>query len=297
MIEMKTLKAILPLFFLFLISTLNAQMKGHVNLEQLGISFTIPDGWVGQEGEGAIILGSYSVPGMILMTTNDASDIEQLKMQARQPMQDQNGTNIMLSGDIEDLGNNAIGGNLSGTMQYQQVKGYAIGVVNPYGAGVTIMSAALPAQYSDELKKAAMAIKNSLKFKKREIGPIVAEWKAKVGGRRLTYMDSYYSPSYTDGGVSGGYSSETIIELCNSGYFYHSAKSNITAGSNSSSAYSSSNDQGQGKWEITANATGGPVLKLNFHNGEVYTYDLTFKDKYLHMNGYKYFRTALEYCK
>lgn len=285
------------LIALFIFSSSHAQKTGRVDYKFLGLSFTIPEGWVGQEGDGAIILGSYTVPGMIVVSTHEATTMDQLKMEARQPIQDQNGTNIMINGQLDQLGNDAIGGELSGTMQYQNIKGYAIGVLNPHGAGVIIMCAALPAQYSEDLKKAALQIKNSLDFRKPETGPIVQQWKAQVGGRRLTYMDSYYSPSYTDGGVSGGYSKKTIIELCNSGEFYHSDSFNVSSSGAGVSALGYSNGQGQGKWEITVNASGGPVLKLNFYNGEVNTYDLTFKDKFLHMNGYKYFRTKLEYCQ
>jgi hypothetical protein len=295
------MKTLLPLFLVaittFFFANAQAQKTGRVDYKFLGISFTIPDGWVGQESDAALVIGSYTTPGMIVVTTHEAKTMEQLRMEARQPMQDGNGTNLMITGQLEDLGSNAIGGDLSGTMQYQAIKGYAIGVVNPHGSGVLIMTAALPAEYSDALKQAAMNIKNSLQFRQPETGQIVQQWKAQVGGRRLTYMDSYYSPSYTDGGISGGYSSETIIELCNSGDFYHSAKSDVSASGAGVSALGYSNGQGQGKWEIKVNATGGPILQLNFYNGEVYTYDLTFQDKYLHMNGRKYFRTALEYCK
>ena len=282
---------------IFSFSFTQAQITGFVDYKPLGLSFTIPEGWVGQEGDGAVVIGSYTTAGMIVMSTHEAKTMEQLKVEARQPINDNAGTNLMITGELDMLGNNAIGGVISGTMQNQTIKGYAIGVVNPYGKGVIILTAALPAEYSEELKQAAMNIKKSIRFTKVDNGPVIAEWKSQVGGRRLTYMDSYYSPSYTDGGVSGGYSSETIIELCNSGDFYHSAKSDITVSGSGVSGLGYSNGEGQGKWEIAVNDAGGPVLKLNFYNGEVNTYDLTFQEKYLHMNGYKYFRTALEYCK
>lgn len=294
------MKTFLP-FFLFIatifsLSNTQAQQTGRIDYKLLGIAFTIPQGWVGQETEGAFVIGSQTTPGMIVLTTHESKTMEQLKMEARQPMNDGQGTNLSITGELDNLGSNAIGGELTGTMQYQTIKGYAIGVINPHGQGVIILTASLPAQYSDALKEAAIKVKNSLQFREPETGPIIAQWKSQVGGRRLTYMDSYYSPSYTDGGISGGYSSETIIELCNSGDFYHSAKSDVSASGAGVSALGYSNGQGQGKWEIKVNAAGGPILQLNFYNGEVYTYDLTFQDKYLHMNGRKYFRTALEYC-
>ncbi len=292
------------LYFFFIAAILlvnpsisQAQQTGRVDYKFLGINFTIPQGWVGQEAEGAFVIGSQTIPGMILLSTHESSTLEQLKIEARQPMQDGNGTNLSITGELDQLGNNAIGGELTGTMQYQTIKGYVIGIINPHGQGVIIMSAALPAQYNDAIKQAAIKIKNSLQFRKPETGPIVQQWKSQVGGRRLTYLNSYYSSSYSAGGMSGGYSDETIIELCNSGDFYHSAKSDMTVSGYNASALSASNDQGQGKWKITVKGDGSPVLQLNFYNGEVYTYDLTFKDKYLHMNGKKYFRTALEYCQ
>lgn len=275
------------------LSQINAQKTGKVEYKTLGIEFTIPNGWVGQEGDGLFIIGSQTVPGLVIVTTNDAKSVDQMKNEARQGIADQNGTNLQVNGSFEDLGNNAVGADLQGTLEWQAVKGYILGMVNPIGTGVTIMVASTPQQYSDQLKQAAFQIQNSIKFKKPETGPIVQKWKNEIVGRRLHYLNSYYS----GGAIGGGYDDETIIELCTSGSFYYYSKSNTTISGDGISAYNSDGDNGNGKWEVTANVEGQGVLKLNFRNGEVYTYTLSFQDKYVHLNGYKYYRVNPEYCR
>ncbi|MEL7119420.1 MAG: hypothetical protein AAFO07_08270 [Bacteroidota bacterium] len=277
--------------------TLNAQQTGKVDYKFLGVSFTIPNGWIGQEAEGMFIIGSNTTPGIILVTTHESTTLEQLKQEATVGMNDGQGTQLTASGSIENIGSDAIGVNMAGTLEWQAAKGYAIGVINPHGTGVLIMALSTPQQYSETLTKAAKQVKNSLSFRKPETGPIVQQWKSQVGGRRLTHMNSYYSPSYTDGGISGGYSDKVIIELCNNGSFTHSSSYTMSASGSNASVYDSDQGYGDGKWKITVNGAGQPILQLNFYKGEVYSYDLTFQDEYLHMNGKKYFRTALEGCQ
>lgn len=279
--------------FLLLTCTFSfAQKTGTITYDQLGIEFTIPDGWVGQEGQGVFILGSHTVPGLVLLTTHTSSTLDQLKAEAQKGIMDQNGTNLNMVGEFEDLGDNAVGTALSGTMEWTKVKGYIIGVINPYGTGVTILVASTPEQYGDELKQAAFKVKKSIVFEKPKTGPVVKKWKDQIKGRRLHHISSYYS----GGSVSGGYSSEVIIELCNSGSFYYSSNSDMTISGSGISGYDSDKGNGNGNWDVGVNASGQAVLKLNFNNGEVYSYTLSFPDKYLHLNGKKYFRTSLEWC-
>lgn len=284
-------------FFFYCLSTLNivhAQQTGKVDYKVLGISFTIPDGWVGQEGDGVFLMGSQTIPGVIILTTNEAKSIEQMKQEARVGIADQNGTNLqMLGNNFESVGSNGIGTVFVGTAEWQPAKAYVAGLVNPYGSSVSIIAMTLKDQYSEAHKKAALAVAQSVQFKKPVYGPIVQEWKEKLSGTRLTYMNSYSSvdysnPNYTSG---GGYSDKEVIDLCPQGYFNHSSSSQMSLDVPGATASSRNNGAGAGTWKVIANTSGQAVLQLNFYNQQVYEYTLSMDGDKTMMNSKRYFRT------
>jgi len=143
------LKSFFTGLFLFCCASAFAQQTGLVEYKSLGLSFQIPDGWVGQEANGSFLMGSNTVPGFILLTTNEAASVEVLKQEARAGMVEQNGTNLQMNGTrFESVGSNGIGTEFTGTLEYQAAKAYIVGMVNPYGSGVTIISATLKDKYS-----------------------------------------------------------------------------------------------------------------------------------------------------
>lgn len=106
-------------------------------------------------------------------------------------------------------------------------------------------------------------------------------------------MDSYSSsgPSYDGYSTGGGYSSETQIHLCAQGYFKFKSSSSVSIATGGAFGSSSGNKKGDGSWEITGNAQGQAVLKLNFNNGQVHEYILTYEDNKTFLNGERYFFT------
>jgi hypothetical protein len=279
------------LFALVMASTLTAQKSGSVDYPALGLSFTIPSGWVGQETEGGFAIGHNSIPGIILMLPHETRTVEQLSQEAQQGIQDANGTALTLQGSIQNLGANTIKGHYTGTLEWQPVKALGIGMVNPNGTGVTILALSTPDKYGNDLEKAASQLHTSVVFKKVDHGPILKQWEQQLANTRLTYMDSYNSPSYTDGGISGGYSSKTKIELCAAGYFNFNSRSNMSLGGDGVSGYSHGKDQGNGTWRIDTRS-GQPHLILEFYNGDVSEYSLAYDDDKLMLNGRRFFRTT-----
>jgi hypothetical protein len=262
------------------------QQTGLIEYKSLGISFRIPDGWVGQEANGVFLMGSNTIPGFIMLTTNEANSVEVLKQEAQAGIVEQNGTNLqMLGNSFEPVGQNGIGTEFEGTLEYQAAKAYVIGVVNPHGSGVTIISATLKDKYTSQHRQAALTVANSLQFKKADIGPLADQWKERISGTRLTYMSSYNS-----GGGSGGYSNESIIDLCPQGYFNYSTNNHMSIDIGST-AYSNRSGAGAGQWKVIGNHSGQAVLQLNFNSGEVYEYVLSQDGDKTFLNGDRYFRT------
>lgn len=284
--------AILSLLFYF--CSLSAQQTGQIDYPSLGISFTIPDGWVGQEGEGVFLMGSNSIPGLVLLTTSPVASVAAMRQEAAAGIvEEASGTNLQLSSQLTPLSDQALAGEFSGLLEYQPAKAYVIGTYNPYGQSVTIMAVTLTNMYSEQHPAVAKSIWKSLQFKKPQLPPVVEQWKERLNGVRLTYMESYSSsdysnPNYTSG---GGYSKEERIDLCPEGYFNYNDRFNMSADVPGVGAQQNSRQRGGGTWSVTANASGQPVLQLSFHSSEVYEYILSQEGDKTFLNGNRYYRT------
>jgi hypothetical protein len=285
-------RIILFISFLGVSFASNGQLTGLINYEKLGISFEIPEGWKGQEGDGALMLGSDIIPGLVLITTHSYS-IEELKLEAQKGIIEANGTDLQLSSTLIDLSKNAVGATFTGTLEYQAAKAYILGVANPYDSpGITIMAVTLNTLYSTEHEQVCKEIYKSLNLKKIDRSQALAEWKEYLSDVRLTYMDSHYSSGYSDGDISAGYSSKTKIDLCAAGYFNFNSNSSTSFSGDGVSGYGGDGDSGDGRWKVSIGSSGDPVLILNFQNGEQYTYTLEYSENKLYLDEDRYFRTT-----
>ena len=126
----------------------NKQIESTSNRKRAKKLLILP-GWVAQEGDGFLLIGSQTVPGFIMLTTHNY-DIEQLRSEAISGMQFDQGSSLFLSEDLRNIAPKAISGIFSGTMEYQSViadNGYRIrdddalcGVDSPRGGAVVIMA-------------------------------------------------------------------------------------------------------------------------------------------------------------
>jgi len=288
------MRSLFMLICLSLSTCLSAQETGQKDYPTLGISFTIPDGWVGQEGEGVYLMGSNTLPGVVLVIPSSTASLEAMRQEARVGVVDQaTGTNLQLSGDIQDLSNQAIGAEFSGMLEKQPAKAFIIGAYNPYGQSVSIMAVTLTDKYGEQYPAVAKKVWQSLQFRKPVVPPVVDQWKERISGTRLTYMESYSSidysnPNYTSG---GGYSKEEKIDLCPQGSFNYNDKFDMSVSVPNSGGNANNRDRGAGRWTVIANNQGQPVLQLQFSSGEVYEYVLSMEGDKTFLNGNRYFRT------
>ena len=278
-----------------------AQQTGQVDFPELGISFAVPSGWVGQVMEEAFLMGHQSKPGFILLTTHEAASIDEMKATAEAGLIDAaNGIFLQPAGPLETIGNKGIGGLFSGNLGGQAAQAYLIGLINPHGSGVLIMSATSTELWSDQYPDLALTVAQSVQFSAAETPKVSAQggslpdWQNRLGNTRLTYMDSYSSYDYSnaDYTTGGGYSNEETIDLCKAGYFnFDSNHSMSVTGGPAASAYSNGNQQGAGTWTVRAEPNGNKVLVLTFYSGEVKEYVLSYPNNEMHLNGYRYYHT------
>ena len=253
-----------------------------------GISFTSPQGWTAQKTEGLIVLGSQTRKGTILIFPHQHNSVDELYAAAREGVFDENGTQLVINGAPQPFGKNGAAADYSGMVEWQQAKAHAVGVLSPYGGGITIIAAVEAASYTNEYADFVEAIAKSMKFSKPKTAPVAQQWQQKLRGSRLTYMSSYSSSGYGDS--YGGYSDKTVIQLCSDGNFLYYGSSLISADAGGVGGYSSSRGGGDGTWKVTAQMA-QVVLELAFSDGTVQQYTITYPENKFHLNGNRFFLT------
>ena len=255
-----------------------------------GLSFEIPEGWEYQKTDYGYVLGSNTMAGIILLMASPYNTLEEIRQAAYQGIHEEGGTQLNLNGNISNFGTNGVAGYFQGTMNWETAKAYSIGLASDKGGkGVTCMIVTTPEQFSDTHKTELEKLASSLTFFKPEIPDEVNEWEKwfkTPGGCRLKYLTSSGSSDYS-GGYTGS-SSEATIDLCPKGNFAFSSNSDFSMSIDAGSAYSESNDNGQGTWEVGYNGNHATLI-LHFRNGNESEYELTYVDQKTYLNGYRYF--------
>jgi hypothetical protein len=236
------------------------------------------------------VMGHNVIAGVILITSNPHTTLVEMKQAAYQGIQEEGGTALRLDGALSPFGNNGIAGNYEGTLNWEQVTAYAIGLVSPVGGtSVSCMIITTPEQFTDNHKSTLESLANSFKFFKPEIPDVVKEWDDRFktpGGCRLKYLSSSGSSNY--GGGYTGSSSQATIDLCPNGSFSENSSSDFSMSIDAGSAFDSSQDGGSGRWELSFDGT-NPVLVLNYNDGQTAQYVLTYIDKKTYLNDTRYF--------
>jgi hypothetical protein len=273
-----------------------ALAPGEVGDPYLGLKFEAPAGWMSQKTEVGYVLGSQTQKGFIAVLLHQFSSVEQLRAEAQKGIAEE-GTMMQLDGTVQNFGNNGVSASFAGIMENQAAKAHAIGLVSPFGGGITILAAVEKASFTDEYKKLAESIARSTHFFKPEappVTPVTKEWRETLAGARLTYLWSYYSGGGVDGSYAGG-SQKTIIDLCAQGYFNYADNNQMAVdggfGSGyNASGYSGGSNKGNGEWEVSM---GGqqPILRLKFYDGRVHEYVLSYTDKKTYLDDKRFFRT------
>lgn len=299
--KISTLKYIIGMLIIFSNYSC-AQPTGEIDDPSLGISFKVPEGWEAQKADGGYMLTSSSTTGFMLVNTNNNSDMETMKAEARQGISDDSGNYLQLISSIEELDSYIIGAEYEGVISGGAVKAYIIGVANTQGSGISLMVAAPTNLYSMAYKQLCFDFANTINIYTPGEGEGIEDEKsgevAKKGkmskmetefaGAKLSYYDSYSSGGY---GSYSGYSSKKIIDLCEEGYFYHSAQSSMSVGSGGSSGGYGGGGNGAGTWKIIEQEGMKPILHLGFYSGTIYEYYLTFGNSKTYLDGKGYYRT------
>jgi len=292
------MRTVASAFILLLLLTAGAQaqgLTGTIQQPQWGVTFTMPDGWVGQQGGEGYLFGSHTERGFVLILPHQYNTLEALRAEAQKGLDDGFGTRLDVEGTIQSFGERGLAAALQGQVEGQPAKAYVVSVLSPSGGGVTVLSAVEPAYYTEAVARRTEQIARSIEFTApASSSPAGSDWAASLKGSRLTYMYSYYS-----GGASGDYvgaSEETIIDLCSAGHFFYSGSHSLAVDGGTGSGYNASGygggrDQGHGRWTVVQQG-GQPTLQLAFSSGDVSSYTISYPEEELHLNGERFYWTT-----
>lgn len=263
--------------------------KGTIRNDDWGISLVPPPGWQAKfTGEG-YLMASPEEKGLFLILPHEAGSLEEIRQEAQKGLSDEYGTRLSLSGQLQPFGKNGLAGEFIGKLQGQNAKAYAIGLLSPFGVGATILRVMKPDDFGTAQIELVRNFAQKIEFYKPPVSPIAQQWKENLSGCKLSYFSRYSS------GSSGGYTSETAIDLCPQGFFRYGVEDetvwNAVPGT-LTGGYSMQYGKGSGKWQVVSRGQQA-VLILNFYNGKVYEYILSTNEKnQTFLNNKRYLRTC-----
>lgn len=264
--------------------------------ENWGLTFLVPEGWQARavQGESAYILGSSEIDGLMLVLPTTTPTLEQLRVDMQQGVHEDGGTALHPDGEIATFGEDGLAAEYRGSLEGQSVRAYVASRIAPEGMGASVLVATEPTAFDRVHRTAARRLARKIQFFQPETTPVVAEWQKRLRGRVLSKYRRYNA-----GG--GGSTSRTTIDLCAAGHFYHSRRHQASFNTGEpTGGYATGARQGAGHWEVIAQSD-RPRLRLTFHDGDVWTYELGWGDnipgsssRYTSLDGDNYLRTPSE---
>jgi hypothetical protein len=249
--------------------------------EMNGYSFTLPDGWVYQKGDGQILMGSNTIPGLISVFPHQAGNMQEMQGLMHQGIQEE-GVYLSLDAGIQQRGPNMVTGYYNGSVQGEQARGYGIGLLSQYGGGIFVLAVSTPQKLGQEIISSVDFLAQNTRFTKRVTGSqdlvrhFSGEW-AWTNGYRTEWMTFYPDGTYSD-------QSEA------------SYSGNMTDGSGNITGNwgATGQDSNMGRWSIQGNRDSGVITVINpdgSQNRYEYKVFVERGEKYYReylLNGYHY---------
>ncbi len=260
-----------------------AELTGHVDLEHLGIAFTVPDQWQGQLMDAGVVLGGLREPGLILLLPHEHATLDDLRREASAGIAEE-GVSLRPAAALEAIGDDALGGRFTGSVSGHPAEVYVVARLNPHGEGVIVMAMTDAENYSARYEALAREIAASLAFREVERSPLVDEITDLLRHTRLTYLESYSS------GSGGGYSTRRSIDLCPDMRFHQQGSTQLGVDVGGAFGSAQGRGQGAGRWLVIADQGHRARLELRHDSGAVQQYVVHFEEGRTYLDGERYFR-------
>jgi len=257
-----------------------AAASGVIDYPYIGLQFTIPDGWQGQEQNNSYLIQAAGKTGFISLMENNARQLTQLKQEFKRGLL---ATNIQLqhSGPIETLQNKkkvtGIGAVFSGHIDGVATKAYVINLINPYGHGMTIVAAAPARHYTENYKKLARQIAHSIVFSRPERSDQTTRWEQKLYNHQLTHTKKR-SDTNNDQLTKISYT------FCQNHALHYAFNHHTSTDASNRFSFSQSTEMGEGQWRVISSSNGKAHLQLRLDNGHTVSYIISAHDATVYLN-------------
>jgi hypothetical protein len=242
-----------------------------VNFPSIGVSFVVPDEWIGQipPGAEAFVMGSHIRQGLIIAMSHRASQLDQLAQEFQQPVPLDQGVVLHLQqpAQVSDPQLSAL---ISVSDGLNNLPGYLVALARDGGGGVVFagfgpepleyyqtLVGALASSFQETPGETVTAPPSSGRDSAGEAASQVREWDQFLRGKKLTYLHSY--SSNTPGG--GGFSTQIEYYLCRDGRFRYGGSDSLSGGDFAAFPGGGSSSSGQGRWKIISE---GPTIGIKF---------------------------------
>ncbi len=289
-----TTRIIFLLFTLMLSSNVLATQTGKLTFPAMGLQFTLPDGWSGQQQGGGYYIQSANDPGFILLFENFATTTKQLKEQMNNGLSQQS-IQLKRSGDFVAYkkGNKkGIACQFKGHIDNAGAQAWVISLINPDGPGLSIVAAASVKKSSDKYKKLATQIADSVVFSAPDVAKKDAstrQWQQWLQNARLSRVNNIADKDINKHNTK-------VYKLCRNHTFYYSHNSRSSIDTDNSFAFSSTNNITYGHWQLGNGKDKTPVLNLHYDNGQTDSFPLSFKAGKVALNNESYAYSRIDHC-
>jgi hypothetical protein len=313
--SMNSYKHVIYLFFLFcFVSRLGAVELSPggvypegttVQSSGLGLSLSIPTGWLGTlpQGVEALILKKQGAQDTILIQAEQIDKQSIIAMMNQTIMLDAGLTLIPIGEAVEKAG--VITGQYSVTGQYANSKAQIKSLIGKHGISVALIGIGFS---QGEPQKTLTQLSKTITFQTPQSVPQGNTARSTGSGTPWSdYMRGRYIVFYYTG---SGYHEEDHIWLCSDGTYYRSNSSGGFGGG----ASGASGGKASGQWRVTGTMPGEGVLTLttgpgvyrgdtSFGSWEEQTdpsqasFTLSLQDNKLYLNGSKWFRDSNKQCQ
>jgi hypothetical protein len=236
------------------------------NQEKWGLSFAIPPNWKVGERAGALLLGSDTEAGLMIIRFMRRTNLQTLAEGYQEGMQEE-GLQLMPAGQLKGFaagGAQGLAGEMAGVAQDgARIRARTIGVQSPYGDAAVVMGLTTEEKYQ-QLKPRVESLASSFSFHP----PPASSGPEFLAGQYYTISTSSYG------------SSERYINMCSDGRFSSQSGTYSTGGAGT--AYGEGGQSAQ--WTAEGDERQG-VIVVTYPNGNTERHEYQRSGSDLVVNG------------
>ncbi|EON75372.1 hypothetical protein ADIS_4076 [Lunatimonas lonarensis] len=269
----------------------NAQQVGRVTWEGYGISFHVPNGWIGHELPEGYVLIAENSPGFMSLSLNSFDSPTQLKAEMVRGITEGDEVNLNPIGDILEIDSGVYGAHFAGTIESDSAIAYGLAILNAEGFGVNVLAATNVVSFGDILKEDAILLAKSLVFdsiKTIDVG-LVGLWQERLSQMTLNLLPDCSGNQWEEGTLPAR------IDLGADGQFrFSDPPTQYQKDTRVNAMPRSPEPIVKGTWEIQATDQGGAKLLLHLEDGGTVEFHLdTAPQGHVYLDGTCYAPVAM----